>query len=105
MGDSVYINVEGCDFCSFYVHWRPKNLGQKLEEFRQWFVEHRGFDDPEYMMAQLIRNSTLWDDPEESARMATGYGLVSYEEGDFTVSFTEVSGELQDEGEDENEGD
>ena len=61
MGTRCIIKVEGLKGVCVYKHWDgyPKGTLPWLKDFNKKFTEERGFDDPEYKFAQLLRSSAF----------------------------------------------
>lgn len=59
MATRATIYVDGIDTVKVYKHWDgyPEATLPWLEDFNKSFTEGRGFDDPQYKFAQLLRSS------------------------------------------------
>ena len=68
MATRCSIIVDGIDTVKVYKHWdgAPESTLEWLQVFNKDFTDNRGFDNPEYKIAQLVRSS---------ARDAKVYGL------------------------------
>jgi hypothetical protein len=81
MSTNAIILIEGMDYAAIYKHWDgdPDATLPWLESFNRRFLEGRGYHDPEYKAAQLLRDSQRSAahfslDPSEH----TGWGLRPY---------------------------
>lgn len=79
MATRATIYVDGIDTVKVYKHWDgyPDATLPWLEDFNKSFTEGRGFDDPQYKFAQLLRSSIRDADKHglDPAHL-TGWGVV-----------------------------
>jgi hypothetical protein len=79
MGTRCIIKVEGLKGVCVYKHWDgyPKGTLPWLKDFNKKFTEERGFDDPEYKFAQLLRSSAFDCKKFNLGKdRATGWGVI-----------------------------
>ena len=77
------IIIEGISTVKVYKHYDgyPEAMLEWLEEFNHDFARSRG-DDPEYKIAQLLRNSAT--NPHLSSTSTNGEDLTSYQRERYT---------------------
>lgn len=76
MATRCTIKIEGAKHAKIYKHFdgSPDSILDLLEDFNKDFLENRGVD-PDYQMAQLLRNKPL---AETDPSKYTGWGVVAY---------------------------
>lgn len=107
MSINAIVRVKEIPNIVFYVHWNgyPSAILPWLESFNARFTKDRGFDDPTYKLAQLVRSSYyLKDTYNLNPDVTCGYGLGSYDDFDWDCEYLlhpcgKVTFEWEDEGE------
>jgi len=82
MATRCTIKIEGVDYAKVYKHWDgyPEATLKWLEDFNRHFTKKRGFDDPQYKFAQLLRSSIRNAKTYElDVSDVTGWGVVPYD--------------------------
>jgi hypothetical protein len=98
MATRCTIKIQGIDYAKVYKHWDgyPDATLEWLKDFNSKFEEDRGFNDPNYKFAQLLRSSA-WDSDKYNLDQskATGWGVLpfdaySLEEYEYTLTPVQV---------------
>ena len=94
MATRCTIKIQGINYAKVYKHWDgyPDATLQWLQDFNAKFENDRGFSDPQYKFAQLLRSSA-WDSEQYNLdpSKATGWGVVDFtdflwEEYEYTLT-------------------
>lgn len=100
MATRATVSIEGVGFAKVYKHWYgyPEGMLPFLEKFNKDFTKERGVD-PEYKLAQLLRESVRSQKEFDLDRSKyTGWGVTSYNQeeeynyvlhADGSVTYTE----------------
>ena len=79
MSTNAIIKIEGVEFAAIWKHWDgyPSSTLPWLRAFNEEFNGKRGFDDPEYKFAQLLRDSVFSGEKYKlDDSKATGWGVI-----------------------------
>ena len=99
MATRCSIIVDGIDTVKVYKHWdgAPESTLEWLQVFNKDFTDNRGFDNPEYKIAQLLRSSArdakvYGLDPSKH----TGWGIlpIDNDAGEEFIYFLHVDGSV-----------
>lgn len=80
MSTNAIIRIEGMTNAQVYKHWDgyPEGTLPWLKKFNESFKKHRG-SDPEYKMAQLLRDSVRSEDEYHLDKSEySGWGVYAY---------------------------